>query len=287
LPPSSDEAKAALAAGCRDPLGFIPDRVAANADVTADTTLVLDSLPAADVMVGDVTARIAYGAFVLYDDRDGSGTLELSRPHRLGRDMMGPPGDDPMDGRDVVYATSFLSMSEPDTRLSFREGAYAPSAYYPRKGCGDPLPGYSIVSAGGFSLADAIAATAAGTLPSEDPATCSEQAVDATTVALHVRPVDEVREAACGERNDEQGEVNYREPRAEMPDLTDRTIACTDLASFGMPPKFPQKQLIVSGTPTQCKGLSHFVLRGCREDPDCAVPDWDYTATPPEWWPCE
>jgi hypothetical protein len=28
------------------------------------------------------------------------------------------------------------------------------------------------------------------------------------------------------------------------------------------------------------------VLRGCREDPTCAVPDWDFTAHPPQWWPC-
>ena len=35
-----------------------------------------------------------------------------------------------------------------------------------------------------------------------------------------------------------------------------------------------------------CKGLSHFTLRGCREDVNCASPDWDFTANPPARWPC-
>ena len=46
-------------------------------------------------------------------------------------------------------------------------------------------------------------------------------------------------------------------------------------------------QLVVSGLPTDhCKGLTHYTLRGCREDVSCAVPDWDFTANRPSWWPC-
>ena len=67
-------------AGCRDPFGFVPDVVSVSVpiDVDAPATLTLTQLPAADVMVGDVTARVAYGSLVVFDDRDDTGTLELS-----------------------------------------------------------------------------------------------------------------------------------------------------------------------------------------------------------------
>ena len=46
-------------------------------------------------------------------------------------------------------------------------------------------------------------------------------------------------------------------------------------------------QLVVSGrTFDRCKGLTHYTLRGCREDVNCPIPDWDFTASPPAWWPC-
>ena len=48
-----------------------------------------------------------------------------------------------------------------------------------------------------------------------------------------------------------------------------------------------QKQLLLADPPDNvCKGLSHIILRGCDSDPACVVPEWDVTASPPDWWPC-
>src|SRR5262245_20569867 len=198
LPPESPDVATVLAQGCRDPFGFVPDRVAANADLVAgNTELSLYQLPAADVMVGDVTARVASGSFVLYDDRNGNGTLDLGRPIRpMPGDMGGPPASD----ADVVHGASFVSMTEPDQRLAFREGAFITTAFYPRAGCAAPLPAFSVLSAGGFSATDAITAALRGGLPQEDPASCVEGPVESTPIQITVRPPDEVAEVACTER---------------------------------------------------------------------------------------
>ena len=80
LPAESPEAAAVIDAGCRDPFGFVPALVSVSVPIAVDVpaTLTLSQLPAADVMVGDVTARVAYGSLVVFDDRNGSGTLELT-----------------------------------------------------------------------------------------------------------------------------------------------------------------------------------------------------------------
>ena len=71
LPPDDASVEALIAAGCRDAFGFVPDRVAVNAPLAPDGTAELDllDLPAADVMVGGVTARVAYASVVVYDDK--------------------------------------------------------------------------------------------------------------------------------------------------------------------------------------------------------------------------
>ncbi len=45
------------------------------------TQLPLFNPPATDVLIGDVTSRIAYASLVFYDDRDGNGTLDFSESH--------------------------------------------------------------------------------------------------------------------------------------------------------------------------------------------------------------
>jgi hypothetical protein len=290
LPPESPEVATVLAQGCRDPFGFVPDRVAANAELAGDSVdIPLFDLPAADVMVGDVTARVAYGSLVLYDDRNGDSTLDLGRPRRppSGNDDMGggPPPDEP--DFDVVHGASFVSMTEPDQRLAFREGAFIQTAFYPRAGCGAPLPAFSVLSAGGFSATDAIASALDGKLPQEDPATCSESPVDSAPIQITVRPPAEVAEVACTERRVDSS-TRYREPPVDAPpDLADRTLACAHLPDFGGGPSSDIVQLLVS-TPNdaRCRGLTHYVLRGCDNDPSCEMPEWDLTATPPSWWPC-
>ena len=88
LPPESPAAASVIVAGCRHSLSFAPSRVAANAAVSATgtATLQLFNVPSGDTMVGDVTARVAYASLVIYDDRNGNGTLELQRTrHRHAR----------------------------------------------------------------------------------------------------------------------------------------------------------------------------------------------------------
>jgi hypothetical protein len=300
LPAESDQVAAVIAAGCRDPFGFVPARVAANVAVqlNAPTSLPLFALPSADIMIGDVTARVAYGSFVVYDDRNGNGTLDLTRPNHTpsgGRRGGGDMGDEPTQAVDIVYGASFVTMTAPDQRLAYREGGFdTTAAFYPRNGCGAPLPGFSILAAGGFSAAAGIAAAETGALPAEDPSTCGQDAPDAATVTFPVQaPGTAVGETACVERVDDSS-ARYREPPADAPDLTNRLSACAHLPAFGTGSGTGSDgsgsgtiQLVVSGrSDDACQGLTHYTLRGCDTDPQCTAPDWDLTASPPAWWPC-
>jgi hypothetical protein len=300
LPAESPEAAAVIDAGCRDPFGFVPAAVSVSVpiDVDAPATLTLVQLPAADVMVGDVTARIAFGSLVVFDDRDDTGTLELSRPRRApsGGGRGGPPQPGGPDSLDIIYGASFVTMTAPDQRVAYREGAFDPaSAFYPRAGCVDPpRPGFSVAAAGGFSAEAALASVLSGGLPLEDPSTCKVSAPAETTIAIAARAPADVQEVGCDERTDDSS-VRYREPPVSPPDLASRTVACTHLPAFdtgagggsGGSPASDLIQLVVSGRASdRCKGLTHYTLRGCREDVNCALPEWDFTASPPAWWPC-
>jgi hypothetical protein len=332
LPPESTDAATVIDKGCRSAFGFVPARLDQSAPLVPGqpASLPLFALPSADVLVGDVTSRVAYGTLVVYDDRDDSGTLELSRPHRLPTgDMEGMSRQTVMvDSADIIYGASFFSMTAPDERVAYREGAPPTGAFYPRAGCDPPPPSFSIVGAGGFSASDAIAATLAGTLPQEAPGGCSEGAPDVTTVHVVVAQgpaVVDVDEVGCDE-SVVDGSSRYRQPPQLAPDFTDRVTACVHLPSFdiggglGLPglggdadggvadggaadagAPLDQDggadggaaigasliQLVVSGRSTdKCKGLTHYTLRGCRDSVTCALPDWDFTANPPPWWPC-
>lgn len=288
LPPESPEVAAVIAAGCRNPLSFTPTRVSNNAALGMPAELVLDELPSADLMIGDVTARVAYASLVIYDDRDQTGTLELGRSRRLPQGGFDPGGPPEVPTRDVIYGASFVAMTEPDTRLAFREGGFFESGFYPRHGCAEPLPAFSILSAGGFSFAAAVAATAAGTLPSEDPATCAEVKPEDTVVRVPFRAPAEVQEVGCEQRR-EDSSVRYRRPPDDPLDLANLTYACAKIASFGGEPAPDAIQLLVaSPADGRCKGLSHYTLFGCDESSSltCDNPQWDYRANPPAWWPC-
>lgn len=284
LPPESPEAEAVIAAGCRDPFGFVPDRVDENA-VLGDP-ISLYALPAADVLVGDVTSRIAYASLLVYDDRNDSGRLELGRAQRVptpdDNDPQPPP--DPL-GRDIVYGASFVTMLEPDTRVVLREGEYNDRfAFYPRVGCGAPARGFSIAAAGGFSEGEALSAALAGMLPRQDPTTCSEQPPDAT-IPIALRPASELLETGCVGRGADSA-VRYREPPADPPDLAGRVAACVKVPRFGEGPDITQ-YVVSTHVDARCKILTHYILAGCDEDAACPLPEWDRTANPPAWWPCE
>jgi hypothetical protein len=290
LPPESDVVAAVIAAGCRDPFGFVPASASASVPVSIGTPepLSLYALPSTDLLVGTITSRVGYASLVLYDDRDGDGTLGLSTSHPTAGGGRGPDQQEMPDSADIVYGATFVTMTEPDQRVAFLQGAFDPaSAFYPRDGCLDPPPdGFSVLATGGFSPSAGLAASAAGTLPSEDPTTCSTQTPDAALISIAARAPGQVTEVSCAERTLD-GTTRYRQPPADPPNFTDRVTACAHLPSFGGAPAMDLTQLVVSGHATdRCKGLTHYTLRGCREDVFCAVPDWDFTANPPAWWPC-
>jgi hypothetical protein len=289
--PRDDAATVApvIAAGCRDPLGFVPARVADDAPIApgAPAALGLASLPAADVLVGDLTARVAYASVVVYDDRNANGTLDLAQPNRPAQS--GPPmtGNVPTQTDDVVYGASFVAMTAADQRVAYREGAFVPSGFYPRAGCGAPPAGFSVLVASGFTAQAAVAATLAGTLPQEaDPARCAERAPGDAPIEVPLADPAALaqRELACTERITDSS-VRYREPPAN-PDLTGRRVACVHVPSFGAPSDVVE--VVVSGLATDsCVGLTHYLLKGCREGPQCGTPDWDHSLAPPSWWPCK
>ena len=192
LPPESADVAAVIAAGCRNPFGFVPNLVGASVPVTlgTPTPLPLFDPPPTDVLVGDVTSRIGYASLVLYDDRDGTGTLNLSQPHPTafgGRD--GPDQQDQADSNDVIYGASFLTMTAPDQRVSFLQGTFNPmAAFYPRNGCPEPLDDFRVLGASGFSAAAALASAAAGTLPLEnDIAQCAGADLDPSATLVTIR----------------------------------------------------------------------------------------------------
>ena len=297
---SRDDANAVmavLAAGCRDPFGFVPKLVAASEPIAVGqpATIQLFTLPSADVMVGDLTARVAYGSFILYDDRNHDGTLNLAvpnRPNDMRGDGEGSGSGDDTHTADVIVGSSFVTMlydpmgAVQDTRLAFREGAFITSGFYPRAGCGDPPKGFSIDSASGFTAAAAETATLMGMVPQEqDLSKCVQRdpAAGPVDVALKTN-TQTLQEIACSERRTDSS-VRYREPDADPPDFTNRTFACVHHPSFGTPSDVIE--LVISGrTDDSCIGLTHFILKGCREGPDCGTPDWDHSLAPPSWWPC-
>ena len=75
------------------------------------------------------------------------------------------------------------------------------------------------------------------------------------------------------------------DPPQPAPDFSARLTACVHLPSFGAPSE--TVELIVGGRPEDaCVGISHYVLKGCRNSPDCGTPEWDHSENPPTWWPC-
>jgi hypothetical protein len=288
-PPTTPELTDLLTAGCRHPLFFTPNRattsVAFEPDVPFD--LPITDLPGGDVMIGGLAARIAYASLVVFDDRDANGALELRYTQRPPYgDIFGPPEDEfdeDLPITDVIYGASFAAMTEPDMRLAFREGGFNRiSAFYPREGCGEPPPRFGVLSAGGFSITEAIIATSQARLPSQDPATCAEATPDATTIQIPLRTPADVQEVGCLQR-ELDGAIHYHKPTTTPIDFTDRSYHCrvvpdTELAEL----------IVTQRTTDPCRGITHYVLRGCDDDErlDCTVANWDFTRSPPEWWPC-
>jgi hypothetical protein len=307
LPPESPAAAAVIQAGCPDIFRFVPNLSGPGVAVEPGVpgTIDLINLPKAGVMVGDLTARIAYASLVVYDDRNGNGILDFRHPqqgHQHEEDY--DPGTPAT--RDIPYGASFISMTQPDQRVAYHEGGDFSAAFYPRPGCGQAPPNFSILSAGGFPRPDlsqdaALLALSLGQLPAEDPATCGVAKLDEAVVTVPLQlapdraqswpPPDALKELACTVNNTD-GTTRYREPPANAPDLAHLDWACVGF------PHLPGdtagvasgQQLVVAGAPNDpCQYVNHYTLRGCDNDPNCSAGFWDYTTPenpPPAWWPC-
>jgi len=253
LPPieSADHA-AVVAAGCSDPLGVATDfGFSVTADVRDDGTATLDLLTLPASTFGDTSGQIAYATIAIIDS---------------------------VHGIDVVDGTSFASMATPDTRLAFRHGRFDDNlAFYPRRGCGAPPEGFSLVSAGGFSFEAASAAQARGELPLEDPASCREDPLD-RVVEVALQP------AEAGPDLCYRGATTFYLPPQDTL-FPGEITACTSLRDRAAGRPSDRSQALVAQTAaSRCRSLQHFLLRGCYGDPFCATPDWD--VPPPAWWPC-
>lgn len=128
-PPPSAAALEVAAAGCRDVFGVAPSRVAASVPIVPgqETELVLYDLPTADDLIGTTLGRFGYATLLVFDDRNGDGTLNLRETERVREldDRRGGGGDGP-GGRlrasgppDYVYGASFWSMQQPSWRVVF------------------------------------------------------------------------------------------------------------------------------------------------------------------------
>jgi hypothetical protein len=293
--PESPEVAAVVAAGCRESFGFVPNRAAADIPITPGVPATFDlyTLPAADVMVGDITARIAYASVIVYDDRNGNGVLDFRHPQRQRRGG-GEPINDAGGAPDAVYGASFISMTQPDRRVAFLEGDFSALrsvAFYPRVGCADPPKSFSILSAGGFSAAAALTSGLAGTIPPEaDPSACATATLD-DTIAIPIPPraPAALSQLACT-TNDEGGVTYYRQAPANPIDLTHSTWACASFPRIGTDAgagSSAQQLVIASPASAPCRSTRHYTLRGCNNDPFCASPIWPAPGTPvPSWWPC-
>jgi hypothetical protein len=251
LPPAENPQHAeVMASGCTDPLGvqpsgfFFVDGVVVADDRTA--TLDLFALP--DQVFGDAYAQIAY-ASIMVSTTDG------------------------------YVGASFSSMAGPDTRLAFRHGGFDDRlGYYPRRGCGAPPHGFSVLSAGGFTVEQAIEAQARGELPLEDPAGCHEDSLD-HTIDVALQPAEELEGLTCFRPD----QVYYTPPPETLGE--NEITACTSLRDRAAGRPSDRTQVLVTDmSSVKLCNLRHHVLRGCFSDPFCDVPEWDMP--PPPWWPC-
>ncbi len=288
-PPASVSVTAVAEAGCDDPLGFRPALSSSGASLADDgpTTIVINYLPIASVLVGQPQGRVGYASVVIYDDRNHNGALDIHwswRNFAYGDDFGEAPDDskgpgnksagkqeeakepdrkepeldpdDPLGFKtpDEVYGASFVSMFKPNTRVAFREGDFGPQLelFYPTVGCEAPAAGFSIIAASGLPTKSTCVASALGDEILDIP-------LQATQTLAHV---------ACRPSEDRYYDTE-RKADLELP------WACLS-----------DNHLVVANPPGPCKGVTEFLLKGCHQSAECEEPDWDETEKPPKWWPC-
>lgn len=301
-----------VAQGCPDPFGFVPAVLGPSAPIQpgGEAQLTFLDLPTSKALVGTPDSRVGYAAVVLWDDRDckHDGILQFTRSSRLdfappdnptdtpkaptttsggggsggggsggpgngggpgggtavitdngcsggggGMGGMGGAGGGSGAAVDYVYATSFLSMLKPHTRLGYREGSWLKGIlFYPIIGC-EPPELFSIIDVSGPPTA----------------AVCTYAKLQDRVIELAAEASETVRSVQCV-----QQAARYQAPPKELK-LTTPWV-CAD-----------KNHLVFVNPPGPCKGLNHFLLKGCRDDPKCDVAEWDIQPKDvPEWWPC-
>lgn len=257
---------AALA--CRDPFGVVPAAAGPSVPITLESgratfELPLRALPPASLMVGAPDGRVAYGAVIVFDDRDGDDAFSIWPRCRgfRGRGTGAPSDEAPADGevQDQILASTFARLTEPQLRLTYVEGnPPAQSTWYPHPDCTRrPGPGFSLWSVGDY-------------LGPRD--TCAVEPPE-TPLALVVPPRGaDFRDLSCPTR---ARETFPREP--ELDDFTRGNLLIDCL---------PDGTIVTTSRSCVCPEVRAYPLAGCFDELDCAVPDWDFRTQIPEWWPC-
>ncbi len=316
LLPSDPSSTALAKVGCRDPLGFVPQLVAGNVAVQpgVEATMDLLTLPTAEVLVGAVDARVGYASLLVYDDRNGNGTLDLHSVQGDGGQNGGPgssggPGSGqnaPVDAKikqDFVYGASFLTMSQAHQRVAFREGDFLTSLFYPFQGC-KPPKAFSVLAVDALSVALELDKDGK---PQVTPlyGACTPSTLEAAVVEIAMQPTETVRDVACRAGGGQSG-TRYRAPPelehlrpgqapGKPPDLK-QPYVCKPVKrakpKAGQPDasQLPlDVELVLASPPADCKSLTHYTLRGCTNDVYCVPKQgeyWDHTKQVPTWWPC-
>ena len=150
-------------------------------------------------------------------------------------------------------------MTEPDTAPRVSRGRFVETGFYPRHGCEAPLPAFSDLGAGGFSIMDAIVQPPLvnNMLPSEPPGSCTASKPEDTTVSIPLRPEQPrfARSAASSALRTRRCAIASRP--TDAPDLTGRSYACTGIPQLGDLTRRPRISCSSSSrrSPTRpCKG---------------------------------
>ena len=245
-------------------------------------------------MVGDVTARVAYGepGGVRRSRRLGHArAVDAATIRSFDGRARGSTRADP-ESPDVIYGASFVTMTAPDQRVAFREGAFDARARSiraraairrcPASPCWPPAvsprrPRWRRCSAAGSRRRI------------RRPARCPRPPRRRSRSPRARRRTCRRSGATSAGTTAASATASRRPTR---PTSRAASVACAHLPTFdtgraGGSPASDLIQLVVSGRASdRCKGLTHYTLRGCFEDVNCAIPEWDFTANPPAWWPC-
>lgn len=274
---------AVIDANCPDPFGFfassIDVTIAVDPSGDGHLAFVLDHLPSANVLIGTDDDHVAYASIVIVADENKNGAINVrAQQQNGGRGGQGGSTGTSTVKPDEILAASFVTLNTAQQRLAFREGLFdALKLIYPLPACETPPTGFSIIRTGAY--ADATAACELLGLDAPIEAALLEPA-DATALACRWggnggngnNGSDRIQEAGAPANADTGGPGGNNNA---TPDVTNAHC-------------LPGNNVVVipAAATSQCRSFTAYALKGCPSDPDCETPEWDHTATPPEWWPC-